>query len=48
MADRKLVRKIQVPNANAERGVAVALIQKYVWLTEKGDENQFQFHLHFV
>ena len=26
MADRKLVPKIQVPHANAERGVAVARI----------------------
>ena len=29
MADRKLVQKIQVPNANAERGVAVALALEY-------------------
>ena len=26
MADRKLVQKIQVPHATAERGVALALI----------------------
>ena len=48
MADRKLVQEIQIPNANAERGVAVVLIQEYVWLIEKCDEDQLHFHMHFA
>ena len=48
MADRKLVQKIQAPHANAERCVAVALIQEYVWLIEKCDEDQLQFQMHFA
>ena len=48
MADRKLVEEIHVPNATAEHGVAVALIKEYVWLIEKRDEDQLQFHLHFA
>ena len=35
MADQKLVQRIQVPHATAERGVAMAFIQEYVWLIEK-------------
>ena len=48
MAVRKLVQEIQVPNATAERGVAVALLQEYIWLIEKCDEDQLQFHTHFA
>ena len=40
MAGRKLVQRIQVLHATAERGVAVALIYEYVWLIEKCDEDQ--------
>ena len=47
MADRKLVQRIQVSIATAELGVAVAHIQEYVWLIEKCDEDQLQFHMHF-
>ena len=37
MADGKLVQKIQVQHATASRGVAVSLIQEYVWLIKKCD-----------
>ena len=40
MADKKLVQKIQVPDATAERGVVVALKQAYVSLIEKCDTDQ--------
>ena len=48
MADSKLVQRIKVPHAIAERGVAVALVYEYVWLIEKCDEDQLQFHMHFA
>ena len=48
MAERKLVQRIQVPHATAERQMAVALIFEYVWLIEKCDEDQLQFYLHFA
>ena len=48
MADRKLVQKILVPRATAERGVAVVLIKEYVWLIEKYDKDDLQFHMHFA
>ena len=48
MADRKLFQQIQVPRATAELGVAVALLYEYVWLIEKCDEDQLQFHIHFT
>ena len=48
MADRKLVQRIQVQHATAERGGAVALIWEYVWLIEKCDEDQLLFHMHLA
>ena len=48
MANRKLVQKILVPHATAERGLAVILISEYVWLIENCDKDQLQFHMHFT
>ena len=39
MTVRKLVQEIKVPNAN---------IREYVWLIEKCEEDQLQFHAHFT
>ena len=36
------------PGYNAERGLAMALVQEHVWLIEKCDEGQIQFHKHFA
>ena len=39
MTVRKLVQEIQMPNAT---------IQEYVWLIEKCEKDQLQFHVHFT
>ena len=44
IAVRKLIQEIQVSNATAVRGVAATLIQEYIWLIEKCDKDQLEFH----